>query len=131
MTYAFLRNSHEVLHLGSCKSYDYYRRHIFLFSFLSFFFLLVTFYLIVLSINFDLWFWLWLELLLLLWIIGNFLWFCDFGYCFGWQQEHEFGWLTFLIAWLIASYGLMLKDWSFVDLVWRLWICNYLYFEFL
>ena len=32
MTYAFLRNSHEVLHLGSCKSYDYYRRHVFLFS---------------------------------------------------------------------------------------------------
>ena len=45
VTYAFLRNSHEVLHLSFCKSYDYYRRHVFLFSFLSlcFFFLLLLF----------------------------------------------------------------------------------------
>ena len=39
--------------------------------------------------------------------------------------------LTFLMAWFIASYGVMLKDWSFVALVRRLLICNYLYFEFL
>jgi len=30
VTYVFLHNSHEVLHLGSGKSYDYYRRHVFL-----------------------------------------------------------------------------------------------------
>ena len=55
MTYAFLRNSHEVLHLGFCKSYDYYWRHVFLFSFLSLFFfflpLLFSFFFIRCQIN--------------------------------------------------------------------------------
>ena len=38
MTYAFLHNSREVLHLGSCKGHDYYRRHVFLFLILLVFF---------------------------------------------------------------------------------------------